>query len=427
MALVAPRLDPGALLDSTTCQNSDPQQHGPDRSARCSARGVATAGPRRAAHARHRGRLHPTKLWTYSPGRRSRPSCATTCAVRRDHRLRRAPVGAGAACCTTSSTPPTYAKARAHPVDYLVALLAPERLPPIPGSRSGSPTAMWQRLLFPPTVAGWGHNATTSTPARSPAGGRRPHVSYTCSADYWDGAHALAPRLVPRSDVVGHRHDPASRQGSSPDRRPDGIRLGATKLAALDDFAVNAHSASSRPRRVDLRQPRDNAPDDAAHRHLHRRRVAHLSRPRPRRACARRRRFLQLVGMGAGPGSLRVAAALRYDIFVPGLEPGRGARRPPGPNDGILVVLACTAATTACTRRAGGQPHVLRATPRRHHQRRCDLSIAPDNTLALDAGNGLNPYPPSSSECGTQASWRSSKASATPTRPTVALQLDGQV
>ena len=126
--------------------------------------------------------------------------------------------------------------------------------------------------------------------------------------------------------------------------------------------------------------PTDISTDDA---------LAHLSQPDRDAHALDRRRFLQLIGMGAGAGLVAGGpGSSLLDWFVPGHDPAAWALGPVGPADGILVVLGMY----------GGNDGLNTVVPiddgTYYTQRQVGpvkLSIPADETLALDGGNGLNP------------------------------------
>jgi uncharacterized protein (DUF1800 family) len=129
------------------------------------------------------------------------------------------------------------------PVDYVVALLAASGLRADPGNPFWLLEGMGQRLLFPPNVAGWGHNGYfVNASAFGQRAATARHVAHYVLADYWDGAGMnLRHGVLPRADVWATGSDPGSRQALV--RRITelmGIVLGPTTLAALDEFAINA-------------------------------------------------------------------------------------------------------------------------------------------------------------------------------------------
>ncbi len=236
---------PRGLLGQLTCQNPDPQQHGPDTIRIMLANGVATADPHAGQPTREiAADFLSGKLWAFFAG------TPLPTAVR-DH-LR------GVALATDFDVrqwlralllrDEFYAAdvrqglVRA-PVDYLVAVLATTTVPADPGFPFWLGDGMGQRLLFPPNVAGWGHNGyyvNASAFAQRAAAAR--HVSYFVLADYWDGPGMRLRRgWIPRTEVWATGSDPAKRRALVR-RITDlmGISLGAATLAALDEFAVNA-------------------------------------------------------------------------------------------------------------------------------------------------------------------------------------------
>ncbi len=98
-----------------------------------------------------------------------------------------------------------------------------------------------------------------------------------------------------------------------------------------------------------------------------------------------RRRFLQLIGMGAGAGLVAGGAGSLLDLFVPGHDPAAWALGPVGPNDGILVVIGMY----------GGNDGLNTIVPTGgshygpYHDQRGALAIAPPQTLALDPHAGV--------------------------------------
>jgi uncharacterized protein (DUF1501 family) len=117
--------------------------------------------------------------------------------------------------------------------------------------------------------------------------------------------------------------------------------------------------------------------------------LAHLYRRETDPHALDRRRFLQLVGMGAGGGLLGGASGSLLDWFVPGHDPSAWAAGAVGPNDGILVIVGMYGGND------GLNTVVPITDPNYYDQRRngdVDLSIAPENTLALDSATGLNPH-----------------------------------
>ncbi len=121
--------------------------------------------------------------------------------------------------------------------------------------------------------------------------------------------------------------------------------------------------------------------------------LAHLASPDRAPNALDRRKFLQLIGMGAGAGLVAGGSATLLDLFVPGHDPAAWALGPVGPNDGILVVIGLYGGND-------GLNTVVQTDNDTYYEQRhvvttngpLDLSIAPEQTLPLDNGNGLNPY-----------------------------------
>ena len=105
------------------------------------------------------------------------------------------------------------------------------------------------------------------------------------------------------------------------------------------------------------------------------------------RATLDRRRFLQLVGMGAGAGLVAGSGGSLLDWMIPGLDPSAWAAGPVGPNDGILVMLGLYGGND-------GLNTVVPITDADYYSQRQwlngDLAIAADDTLQLDSQSGLN-------------------------------------
>ena len=97
-----------------------------------------------------------------------------------------------------------------------------------------------------------------------------------------------------------------------------------------------------------------------------------------------RRRFLQLVGMGAGAGLLGAPGASLLDHMLLGFDPTAWAAGPVGPNDGILVVIGMF----------GGNDGLNMVVPFNdplYHQQHGALALAAGQTLPVDGKYGLNP------------------------------------
>jgi uncharacterized protein (DUF1501 family) len=96
-----------------------------------------------------------------------------------------------------------------------------------------------------------------------------------------------------------------------------------------------------------------------------------------------RRRFLQLVGMGAGAGLLGGSTGSLLDALV-GHDPSAWAAGPIGPNDGVLVVIGMF----------GGNDVLNTVVPLddpAYYVQHGSLAIDAASALPLDASNGLHP------------------------------------
>ncbi len=96
-----------------------------------------------------------------------------------------------------------------------------------------------------------------------------------------------------------------------------------------------------------------------------------------------RRRFLQLVGMGAGAGLATGGVSPVVDDLLTGLGRPAWAAGPVGPTDGILVVLGMLGGND-------GLNTVVRVNDADYRTMRGPLAIAPNTTLPLNADLGLN-------------------------------------
>ncbi|MDJ0769367.1 MAG: DUF1501 domain-containing protein [Ilumatobacter sp.] len=97
-----------------------------------------------------------------------------------------------------------------------------------------------------------------------------------------------------------------------------------------------------------------------------------------------RRRFLQLLGMGAGAGVLAGPTGALLEQLVPGHDPLAWAAGPVGPTDGILVVIGMY----------GGNDGLNTIVPFNdplYYEQHGALAIPGNQTLALDGNVGLNP------------------------------------
>ena len=97
-----------------------------------------------------------------------------------------------------------------------------------------------------------------------------------------------------------------------------------------------------------------------------------------------RRRFLQLVGMGAGAGLAAGGVSPVVDDLLTGLGRPAWAAGPVGPTDGILVVIGMLGGND-------GLNTVVRLKDSNYAAMHGSLAIAPSNTLALNGDVGLNP------------------------------------
>src|SRR5215203_3617276 len=96
-----------------------------------------------------------------------------------------------------------------------------------------------------------------------------------------------------------------------------------------------------------------------------------------------RRRFLQLIGMGAGAGLLGGPATTLLDHLLLGHDPSAWAAGPVAPTDGILVVLGMFGGND-------GLNSVVPYNDGRYYEQHRQLAIPGDQTLDLGGGFGLN-------------------------------------
>jgi uncharacterized protein (DUF1501 family) len=96
-----------------------------------------------------------------------------------------------------------------------------------------------------------------------------------------------------------------------------------------------------------------------------------------------RRRFLQLVGMGAGAGLLGGSTGSLLDALV-GHDPSAWAAGPIGPNDGVLVVIGMFGGND-------GLNTVVPLDDPAYYVQHGSLAIDAASALPLDASNGLHP------------------------------------
>ena len=100
-----------------------------------------------------------------------------------------------------------------------------------------------------------------------------------------------------------------------------------------------------------------------------------------------RRRFLQLVGMGVGAGLVAGPGTTLLDMALPGLDPSAWAAGPIGPNDGVLVVIGMYGGND-------GLNTVVRVNDGLYYDQHQPITIAPEDTIPLDANTGLNQHLP---------------------------------
>ncbi|HWL46050.1 MAG TPA: DUF1501 domain-containing protein [Ilumatobacter sp.] len=97
-----------------------------------------------------------------------------------------------------------------------------------------------------------------------------------------------------------------------------------------------------------------------------------------------RRRFLQLVGMGAGAGLVAAGPGSTLLDVLMGHDPSAWAAGPIGANDGVLVVIGMYGGND-------GLNTVVPVDDPAYYDQHGNLAIAEGDTLSLDAGNGLHP------------------------------------
>jgi uncharacterized protein (DUF1501 family) len=155
-----------------------------------------------------------------------------------------------------------------------------------------------------------------------------------------------------------------------------------------------------------------------------------------------RRRFLQLVGLGVGAGALAGPASSLLDLSLPGLDPAVWAAGPPGPNDGVLIVIGMFGGND-------GLNTVVPINDQTYYGQHRNLAIAPQQTLPIDAATGLNPeltvfkqfwdagqlaivegigYPdPDLSHFNSMAKWMAGSPTGIPTSGWLGRWLDGYI
>lgn len=153
-----------------------------------------------------------------------------------------------------------------------------------------------------------------------------------------------------------------------------------------------------------------------------------------------RRRFLQLVGMGAGAGALSGGVSPVVDGLLTGLGRPAWAAGPVGPTDGILVVIGMYGGND-------GFNTVVPIDDADYATMHGSLAIPGSRTLRLDASHGLNPaltelkrfwdagqlavvngigYPnPDLSHFNSMAYWMAGRPHAIPTSGWLGRWLDG--
>ena len=168
--------------------------------------------------------------------------------------------------------------------------------------------------------------------------------------------------------------------------------------------------------------------------------LAHLSGVEADPHALDRRRFLQLVGMGAGAGLAAGGVSPVVDELLTGLGRPAWAAGPVGPTDGILVVIGMFGGND-------GLNTVVRLNDPNYRTMHGSLAIAPENTLRLDSEVGLNPeltalkgfwddgqlaivegigYPdPDFSHFNSMAYWMAGRPHAIPTSGWLGRWLDG--
>ncbi len=97
-----------------------------------------------------------------------------------------------------------------------------------------------------------------------------------------------------------------------------------------------------------------------------------------------RRRFLQLIGMGAGAGLFAGSSSTLLDMLTPGYDASAWAAGPIGQNDGVLLVIAMYGGND-------GLNTVIPFNDGNYYTQHGGLAIPGSQTLALDGNVGLNP------------------------------------
>ena len=179
--------------------------------------------------------------------------------------------------------------------------------------------------------------------------------------------------------------------------------------------------------------PRDISTADA---------LRHLSRPDVDPNAIDRRRFLQLIGMGAGAGLVGGGASSLLDAFAPGHDPSAWAAGPIGAHDGVLVVIGMFGGND-------GLNMVVPTDDPNYYDQHGNLAVDADVTLDLDGHNGLHPnlsallpwwqrgqlavvqgvgYPqPDESHFNSMAYWMTGRPHAVPSTGWLGRWLDGHL
>ena len=154
-----------------------------------------------------------------------------------------------------------------------------------------------------------------------------------------------------------------------------------------------------------------------------------------------RRRFLRLVGMGAGAGIAgTLGGGSLLDRVLPGHDASAWAAGPIGANDGVLIVIGMYGGND-------GLNMVAPVTDPNYAAQRGTLALRPDTSLLIDAETGLHPnltelkarwdlgqlaivegvgYPnPDLSHFTSMANWMSGRPGSLPTTGWLGRWLDG--
>jgi uncharacterized protein (DUF1501 family) len=113
--------------------------------------------------------------------------------------------------------------------------------------------------------------------------------------------------------------------------------------------------------------------------------LVHLHNPETDANAIDRRRFLQLVGAGAGAGLIGGGTGSLLDAVLPGVDPGAAwAAGPVGPTDGILLVIGMYGGND-------GLNTVVPFNDPNYYEMHGSLAIPGSSTLPLNGQVGLNP------------------------------------